>query len=111
MKPYMTKILDSNALGATSLALLSAAWVPSTSATYGSTIRRYSDLCEEHRLAALVATPAHMARYVAILVEGVVLVVGVLGRVGVATCAHKDVPLPASCRYEAVSNVLCNVLV
>ena len=46
----------------------------------------------------------------AILVEGVVLVACVLGRVGVATCAHMNVPLPARCRYEAVPNVLRNVL-
>jgi hypothetical protein len=61
----MTKILGSDALGATTLALLSAAWAPNTSTTYGSTIRRYFNLCEEHRLAPLAATPAHMARYVA----------------------------------------------
>jgi hypothetical protein len=47
----------------------------------------------------------------AILVEGVVLVACVSGRVGVATCAHMNVPLPASCRYEAVPNVLCNLLI
>jgi hypothetical protein len=44
------------------------------------------------------------------LVEGVVLVVCVSGRVGVATCAHRNVPLPASCRYEAVPDVLRKVL-
>jgi site-specific recombinase XerD len=65
MKPYITKVLSSDSLGATTLALLSAAWAPSTLATYGSTIRRYFDLCEEHRLAPLAATLAHMARYVA----------------------------------------------
>jgi hypothetical protein len=65
MKPYMTRILGSDALGATNLALRSAAWAPSTAATYGSNIRRYFDLCEEHQLAPLAATPAHMARYVA----------------------------------------------
>jgi hypothetical protein len=62
MKPYMTRILGSYALGATTLALLSVAWAPSTAATYGSTIRSYFDLCEEHHLAPLTATPAHMAR-------------------------------------------------
>jgi hypothetical protein len=46
----------------------------------------------------------------AILVEGVVLVACVSSRVGIATCAHMNVPLPASCRYEAVANVLRNVL-
>jgi hypothetical protein len=65
MKPYMTIILGSDALGATTLALLSAAWEPSTSTTYGSTIRRYFEFYEEHQIAPLVATPAHMARYVA----------------------------------------------
>ena len=44
------------------------------------------------------------------MVEGVVLVACVSGRVGVVKCAHKNVPLPASCRYEAVPNVLRNVL-
>jgi hypothetical protein len=33
-----------------------------------------------------------------ILIEGVVLVACVSGRVGVATCAHMNVPLPASYR-------------
>jgi hypothetical protein len=47
----------------------------------------------------------------AILVEGVVLVACASYRVGVATCAHMNVPLPASCRYEAVPNVMRNVLV
>jgi hypothetical protein len=47
----------------------------------------------------------------AILVEGVVLVECVSSRVGVETCAHRNVPLPASCRYEAVPNVMRNVLV
>jgi hypothetical protein len=47
----------------------------------------------------------------AILVEGVVLVACVSCQVGVATCAHWNVPLPASCRYEAVRNVMRNVLV
>jgi site-specific recombinase XerD len=65
MKPCMTKILGSDALGATTLALLSAAWAPSTATTYGSTIRRYFDFCEEHQLAPLAAKPAHMARFVA----------------------------------------------
>jgi hypothetical protein len=47
----------------------------------------------------------------AILVEDVVLVACVSCRVGVATCAHMNVPLPASYRYEAVPNVLRNVSV
>jgi hypothetical protein len=34
----------------------------------------------------------------AILVEGVVLVACVSGRTGVATCAHMNMPLPASYR-------------
>jgi hypothetical protein len=42
----------------------------------------------------------------AILIEGAVLVACVSSRVGVATCSHMNVPLPASCRYEAVPNVL-----
>jgi hypothetical protein len=47
----------------------------------------------------------------AILVEGVGLVACVSGRVSVATCAHKNVPLPTSCQCEAVPNVLHNVLI
>jgi hypothetical protein len=47
----------------------------------------------------------------AIVVEGVVLVACVLGRVGVATCAYKNVPLPASCRYEAVPTIMRDVIV
>jgi hypothetical protein len=46
----------------------------------------------------------------AILVNCVVLVACVSGRVGVATCSHMNVPLPASCRCNAVPNVLSNVL-
>jgi hypothetical protein len=66
MKPFMTRILDSGVLGPKTLALLSAAWAPpNTTATYGNSTRRYFDLCEEHRLAPLAATPAHMARYIA----------------------------------------------
>jgi hypothetical protein len=65
IKPYMARILGCDALGATTLALLSAALAPSTRATYGNTIRRYFDLCEEQQLAPLAATPAHMARRVA----------------------------------------------
>jgi hypothetical protein len=64
MKPYMTIILGSDALGGTTLALLFAAWAPSTSSTYGNAIRRHFDFCEEHRLEPLAATPAHMSRYV-----------------------------------------------
>jgi hypothetical protein len=47
----------------------------------------------------------------AMVVEGVVLVSRVEGRVGVATCAHMNVPLPASYRYEAAPNLMRNVLV
>jgi hypothetical protein len=65
MKPYMTKILSSNVLGAKTLALLSAAWAPNTTATFGNTIRRYFHLCDEYMLVPLAATLAHMARYVA----------------------------------------------
>jgi hypothetical protein len=46
----------------------------------------------------------------AILVEGVMRVACVSSRVGVATCAHRNVLLPASCRCGALSNVLRNVL-
>jgi site-specific recombinase XerD len=50
---------------AQTLALLSATWAPSTTTTYGNTIRRYFDFREEQRLAPLAPTPANMARYVA----------------------------------------------
>jgi hypothetical protein len=65
MKPYITKILGSDVLGAKTLAHLSAPWAPNKVSTYGSNVRRYFDLCEQQRLAPLVATPANMARYVA----------------------------------------------
>jgi hypothetical protein len=65
MKPYMTRIIGSDALRATTLTLLAATWAPSTAATYGRTIRRYFDFCAEQQLAPLAATPAHMVRYVA----------------------------------------------
>jgi hypothetical protein len=61
----MTKILRSDVLGAKTLALLSAAWAPSTILTCSSTTHRYFDFCDEHILAPLAATPAHMAKYVA----------------------------------------------
>jgi hypothetical protein len=47
----------------------------------------------------------------AILVVGVVLVPRVSCRVGIATSAHMNVSLLASCRYEAVPNILRNILV
>jgi hypothetical protein len=65
MKPYMARIFGSDVLGVKTLALLSAAWAPNTAAIYCNTIRRYFYVREEHRLAALATTPAHMARYVA----------------------------------------------
>jgi hypothetical protein len=65
MKPYTTRILGCDALGATTMALLAATWAPSTAATYGSTIRRCFDFCAEQQHAPLAATPAHVARYVA----------------------------------------------
>jgi hypothetical protein len=61
----MTNILGSDVLGAKTLALLSKAWAPNTTGTYGSNVRRYFDYCEEHMLAPLVGTPVHMVRYVA----------------------------------------------
>jgi hypothetical protein len=65
MKPYMTMFLGSDVLNAKTVALLSAAWAPSTTTTCGSTIRRCFNFCEEHILAPLAAAPAHMARHVA----------------------------------------------
>jgi hypothetical protein len=43
------------------------------------------------------------------LVEVVVLVACVSCQLGLATCAHMHVPLPTSCRYETVPNILRNV--
>jgi hypothetical protein len=63
VKSYITKIIGSTVLGAKTLALLSAAWTSITTTTHGRTIRRYVELCDEHRLAPLAATPAHLARY------------------------------------------------
>jgi hypothetical protein len=40
MKPYMTMLLGSDALGAKTLALLSTAWAPNGGATYDNTIRQ-----------------------------------------------------------------------
>jgi site-specific recombinase XerD len=59
------KDLDSDVLSAKILARLSAVWAPITTTTYGNTIRRYFDFCDEHMLGPLAVTPAHMARYVA----------------------------------------------
>jgi hypothetical protein len=65
IKTYIAKIIGSDVLVEKTLALRSAAWAPNITTTYGSTIRRYFNLCEEDRLAPLAPTPAHMARYVA----------------------------------------------
>jgi site-specific recombinase XerD len=62
---HITKVLGSDVLGVKTPALLFASWAPSTTPTYGITIRRYFDFCAEHMLAPLAVTPAHMARYVA----------------------------------------------
>jgi hypothetical protein len=94
MKPYMTRMLGSDALSATTLALLSATWAPSKAATYGSTIRRYFDFCEEHRLAPLAATLAHMARYVAWL--------GQLGTINASSLQ------PSTCRQSTASSRTTN---
>jgi hypothetical protein len=48
MKLYMTKIIDSDLLGANTLTLLSAAWAAKTTITNGRTIPRYFDFCDEH---------------------------------------------------------------
>jgi hypothetical protein len=61
-KPYITKILGYNVLGAMTLALVSAAREPNTSSTYGNITPRCLDFCDEHSLAPLAAKPAHMAR-------------------------------------------------
>jgi hypothetical protein len=36
-------------LGAQTLSLLTAAWAPNTSATYGSLIQRYFEFCEDQQ--------------------------------------------------------------
>jgi hypothetical protein len=59
MKPYMTKILGSDVLDASTLALLSATWAPNTTTTYGNTIPVYFDFCDEHIFALLATAPAH----------------------------------------------------
>jgi hypothetical protein len=64
MKPYMTRILGFDVLGAKILALQSVACALSTATMYDIIIRRYFD-SYEHRLAPLPATPARMAVYVA----------------------------------------------
>jgi site-specific recombinase XerD len=60
----MTINLGYDVLGAKTLTLFSATFAPNTTTTCGSTIRRYFDFCEEHIIAPLAATPAHMARNV-----------------------------------------------
>jgi hypothetical protein len=47
----------------------------------------------------------------AMLAVGVVLVARVLDRLGLATCAHRNVMLLANCRKVTVPNVLHNILV
>jgi hypothetical protein len=69
MKPYINKIIDSDVLGAKTLVLVSAAWPLCTITTHGSTIRSYFDYCDAHMLVPLDPTPAHMAIYVAWLVQ------------------------------------------
>jgi hypothetical protein len=64
MKPYTIKIIGPHVLGAKTLALSSAEWALGTTTTYGTIIRWYFDSCNEHILAPLVATLAHMVRYV-----------------------------------------------
>jgi hypothetical protein len=65
MKTYMSQILGSEGLGTNILALLSASWAPGISTTFGSTIHRYFDFSDEHKIASLAATPAHTKRNVA----------------------------------------------
>jgi hypothetical protein len=69
MKPNMTNILGFDVLGPKTLALMSGVWAPNKATTYESTICRYFDSYDEHMLASLAATPAHMARYVSWLGE------------------------------------------
>jgi hypothetical protein len=63
MKLYMTKILGFDVLGAKILALVSATWALVTKATYDSTIHRYFDFCDEHKLAPLVWMTANMGTW------------------------------------------------
>jgi hypothetical protein len=65
MKAYMTKILGPYVLDVKTLALLSEEWALNISSRYGNPIRRYFAFCDEHWLAPLAATPAHIGRYVA----------------------------------------------
>jgi site-specific recombinase XerD len=60
----MSRILGQDVLGAQIVTLLTTAWAPSTSATYGSTIQRYLEFCEEQQQDPLAGNPATMARFV-----------------------------------------------
>eukprot|EP00873_Tetraselmis_striata_P045490 jgi/Tetstr1/465754/TSEL_010379.t1 len=64
MRPYMTRVLGSDTLGAQTLELLSAAWAPATTASYASCMKQYFRFCEEERRPALAADPGTMVRYV-----------------------------------------------
>jgi hypothetical protein len=64
MKPYMTNIMGFDVHGAKTLALIFTTWAPNIAAAFGNTIRRYFALCDEHMLAPLAASLAHMATYV-----------------------------------------------
>eukprot|EP00873_Tetraselmis_striata_P014170 jgi/Tetstr1/434434/TSEL_023534.t1 len=50
--------------GVQTLELLSAAWAPTTAASYASCMKQYFRLCEEEKRPALAADPRTMARYV-----------------------------------------------
>eukprot|EP00873_Tetraselmis_striata_P019942 jgi/Tetstr1/440206/TSEL_028558.t1 len=64
MRPYMTRVLGSDTLGAKTLELLSIAWAPATAASYASCMKQYFRFCEEERRPAMAADPGTMARYV-----------------------------------------------
>eukprot|EP00873_Tetraselmis_striata_P036117 jgi/Tetstr1/456381/TSEL_043115.t1 len=54
----------SDTLGVQTLELLSAAWAPTTAASYASCMKQYFPFCEEEKRPALAADPGTMARYV-----------------------------------------------
>lgn len=64
MRPYMQRMLGSDALGAKTLELLTAAWAETTADTYASCIRKYFQFCDEQRIPPLSGNVATMARYV-----------------------------------------------
>jgi hypothetical protein len=64
MRPYMSRTLGQDVLDVRTLSLVTITWAPNTSGTYGSTIQRYFEFCDEQELIPLAGDPAATARFV-----------------------------------------------